>query len=87
MKQYTETKQAFEQTYRPSETLLNQLKIEYDEVSDRLTNLSRFLDRNVEEVADQIGIAQTTLLYAQRSYMKEYADILNERIEIIKEQM
>ena len=78
-------KQVFEQTYRTSETFLDRLKIEYDEVSDRLAGLSRFLDKNVEEVADQIGIAQTTLLYAQRSYMKEYADILSERIEIIEE--
>lgn len=80
-------KQVFEQAYRPSETFLDRLKIEHDELNDRLTGLSRFLDKNVEEVAEQVGIAQTTLLYAQRSYMKEYSDILNERIEIIEEQM
>lgn len=45
----------FEKAYKPSETFLDRLRIEYEEVKERTDKLSEFCKQRFENMAKKIG--------------------------------
>lgn len=75
----------FEKSYRVSETFFDRLKIEYAEVKSRFEGLQRFLaDKGFDAIAESVGSHQAALLLMQHTFMKEYVNILEVRIEDIE---
>lgn len=78
----------FEKAYRPSETFLDRLRIEYNEVKTRFEGLQRYLaNKNFDAIANQVGARQAALILIQHTFMKEYVDILEVRIENLEEEL
>ena len=78
----------FERAYRPSETFLDRLRIERDEVKTRFEGLQRYLaNKGFDTIADQVGAHQAALLLMQHTFMKEYVNILEVRIEDIEKDL
>lgn len=72
----------FEKAYKPSETRLDKLRIECDELGARLTKLDAYLNKGIEKLSAEIGVSETALLVLQRSYMHNYMEVLETRLEI-----
>lgn len=77
----------FEKAYRPSETFLDRLHIEHDEVKARLENLQLYLAScDFESIAEH-NARQAALLAMQYTHMEEYVKILDKRIADIEKDM
>jgi hypothetical protein len=80
-------KSVFEETYRPSETVLDKLKIERIELKARIKKLEVFLKLGEDElpyclykVMEKVSIHQTVLAFVQYCYMINYLKVLELRI-------
>ena len=78
-------KSVFEEAYKPSETVLDRLKIEYAELNERREKLEAFLKNGFSEVIKKVGTQQAALLLMQSNYMKDYLEILYTRIKLMEE--
>lgn len=68
-------KDVFEEAYKCSETHIDRMRIEYEELRDRMNRLQKFLDTNTFIDEDDEG-----LLKAQYEIMCCYCSILSERL-------
>lgn len=66
----------FEKAYKPSETRLDRLRIECDELKARSKELDAYLNEGFEKAAAEIGRSLTMLLVLQSSYLHNYLDVL-----------
>lgn len=66
----------FEKAYKPSETRLDKLRIECDELRARSKDLDAYLNEGFEKAAAEIGRSLTMLLVLQSSYLHNYLDVL-----------
>lgn len=65
----------FDKAYKPSETRLDKLRIECDELRARSKDLDAYLDEGLEKAAAEIGRSLTMLLVLQSSYLHNYLDV------------
>ena len=79
-------KDVFEKAYKPSDTVLDRLKIERNELRERIEKLEDFIGLNFSEAAEKAGSLQAALLVCQRSYMVNYLDVLETRIDLIEKE-
>ena len=79
-------KSVFEEAYKPSDTVLDRLKIERNELRERIEKLEDFIELNFSEAAEKAGSLQAALLVCQRSYMVNYLDVLETRIDLMKKE-
>ena len=77
-------KDVFEKAYKPSETVLDRLKIEQHELRERIEKLEDFIGLNFAEAAKKVGHYQAALLLIQCSYMVNYLDVLETRIDLME---
>ena len=66
----------FEKAYKLSETRLDRLRIECDELRVRSKELDTYLNEGYEKAAAEIGRSLTMLLVLQSSYLHNYLDVL-----------
>lgn len=66
----------FEKAYKPSETHLDRLRIEYDELRARSKELDTYQSEGFEKAAAEIGSSLTMLLALHSSYLHNYLDVL-----------
>ena len=78
-------KDVFEKAYKPSDTVLDRLKIERNELRERIEKLEDFIGLNFSEAKENVGSLQAALLVCQRSYMVDYLDVLQTRIDLMEE--
>lgn len=78
-------KDVFEKAYKPSDTVLDRLKIERNELRERVEKLEDFIGQDFAEVAEKIGSYQAALLVCQRSFMVNYLEVLETRIDLMEE--
>lgn len=74
-------KSVFEEAYKPADTVLDRLRIEADELSERLHTLDTFLIKGYDHVAETTGGKQASLLLAQGIAMNTYLKLLQARIK------
>lgn len=79
-------KDVFEKAFKPSETVLDRLKIEQHELRERIEKLEDFIGLNFAEAAKKVGHYQAALLLIQRSYMVNYLDVLETRIDLMEKE-
>ena len=79
-------KSVFEEAYKPSDTVLDRLKIERYELRERIEKLEDFIGLNFAEAAKKVGHYQAALLLIQRGYMVNYLDVLESRIDLIEKE-
>ena len=79
-------KQVFEQAYKCADNFLDRLQIEFSEVAERLDSLDAFLSRGFDHVAEKVGYKQAAMLISQRMAMKAYFDVLDARIDDLKQE-
>lgn len=72
--------ESFEKAYKPSETFLDRLYIERDELELRFKALDSFLEKGYSYIIEKVGALQTSLLISQHLCMSGYLNILNSRI-------
>lgn len=77
-------KDVFEKAYKPSDTVLDRLKIERNELRERIEGLEDFIGMNFSEAKEKVGSLQAALLVCQRSYMVDYLDVLQTRIDLME---
>ena len=77
-------KDVFEKAYKPSDTVLDRLKIERNELRERIEKLEDFIGQDFSEAKEKVGSLQAALLVCQRSYMVDYLDVLQTRIDLMK---
>lgn len=77
-------KDVFEKAYKPSDTALDRLKIERHELRERIEKLEDFIGLNFSKAAEKAGSLQAALLVCQRSYMVNYLDVLETRIDLME---
>ena len=78
-------KNVFEKAYKPSDTVLDRLKIERNELRERIEKLEDFIGQDFSEAKEKVGSLQAALLVCQRSYMVDYLDVLQARIDLMEE--
>lgn len=78
-------KDVFEEAYKPSDTVLDRLKIERNELRERIEKLEDFIGQDFSEAKEKVGSLQAALLVCQRSYMVDYLDVLQTRIDLMEE--
>lgn len=66
----------FEKVYKPSETRLDRLRIECDELRARPKELDAYLSEGFEKAAAEVGASLAALLVLQGSYLHNYLDVL-----------
>lgn len=71
----------FDRAYKPSETFLDRLYIERDELNVRCYKLNSFTNIGFDALVEKVGAEQAALLILQGSYMQNYLEVLNLRIE------
>lgn len=77
-------KDVFEKAYKPSDTVLDRLKIERDELKERMEEIEALLGNGIYEVVKKEGgIPQAVLLILQDSYMTTYLKVLETRIDLL----
>lgn len=75
----------FEKAYRVSETFLDRLTIEFNEVKTRLKSLKNFLMKySFDGLEKEVGAKQAALLLMQKTFMEQYVEILEIRIDDLK---
>lgn len=77
-------KDVFEKAYKPSDTVLDRLKIERNELRERIEKLEDFIGQDFSEAKEKVGHYQAALLLIQRSYMVNYLDVLETRIDLLE---
>lgn len=77
--------ETFEQAYKPSETVLDRLRIEYSELKERFIKLDRELSVGFDETAKKVGVHQASLLGVQCKLMNDYLEVLESRIADMEE--
>ena len=77
-------KDVFEKAYKPSDTVLDRLKIERNELRERIEKLEDFIGQDFSEAKEKAGSLQAALLVCQRSYMVDYLDVLQTRIDLME---
>ena len=77
-------KDVFEKAYKPSDTVLDRLKIERNELRERIEKLEDFIGQDFSEAKEKVGSLQAALLVCQRSYMVDYLDVLQTRIDLME---
>lgn len=78
-------KDVFEKAYKPSETVLDRLKIERYELRERIEKLEALLGNEIDEgVKKAGGVSQAALLIIQRFLMVNYLDVLKTRIALLE---
>lgn len=75
----------FEQAYKPSETVLDRLRIEYSELRERFIKLDRELSVGFDEIAKRVGAKHAAFLGVQNVFMENYLQILEARIADMEE--
>lgn len=71
----------FNRTYKPSETVLDRLRIERDELASRYDSLQKFLSGGLPgSVFQMVGQYQFEMLVEQRAHMLSYIKVLDSRI-------
>lgn len=70
----------FEKAYKPSETALDRLRIEYSEFEERFEKLESFLSVGFDEIAKRVGAKHAALLIMQDVFMENYLEVLESRI-------
>lgn len=70
----------FEKAYNPSETFLDRLYIERDELEQRFKVLDSFLEKGYSYIINKVGALQASLLISQHLCMSGYLNILKSRI-------
>lgn len=79
-------KDVFEEAYKPSETVLDRLKIERDELKERMEKIEALLGNGIYEVVKKEGgIPQAVLLILQLTYTVSYLKVLETRIDLMEE--
>lgn len=79
-------KDVFEKAYKPSDTVLDRLKIERYELKERIEKIEALLGNGIYEVVKKEGgIPQAVLLILQDSYMTTYLKVLETRIDLMEE--
>lgn len=78
-------KSVFEQAYKCADNVLNRLQIEFSELAERLDSLDELLSRGFDHVAEKVGYKQAAMLISQRMAMKAYFDVLDTRIDDLKQ--
>lgn len=79
-------KDVFEKAYKPSDTVLDRLKIERDKLKERIEKIEAILGNGIYEVVkNEGGIPQAVLLILQDSYMTTYLKVLETRIDLMEE--
>ena len=79
-------KSVFEEAYKPSDTVLDRLKIERDELKERIEKIEAILGNGIYEVVKKEGgIPQAVLLILQDSYMTTYLKVLETKIDLMEE--
>lgn len=63
---------------------LDRLKIERNELRERIEKLEDFIGLNFSEAKEKVGSLQAALLVCQRSYMVDYLDVLQTRIDLME---
>ena len=66
----------FEKAYKPSETRLDRLRIECDELRAHSKELDVYLSEGFEKAAAEVGAPLAALLILQGSYLHNYLDVL-----------
>ena len=79
-------KDVFEKAYKPSDTVLDRLKIERNELRERIEKLEDFIGQDFSEAKEKVGSLQAALLVCQRSYMVDYLDVLQTRIDLMEKE-
>lgn len=69
----------FEETFIISESVMDRLQVEYNELRERCSKLDKFMAKPHEEVIQKIGAVQFAYLLYQRKVMNDYLDILDDR--------
>ena len=77
-------KDVFEKAYKPSDTVLDRLKIEWYELRERIEKLDDLIGQDFSEAKEKVGHYQAALLLIQRSYMINYLDVLETRIDLLE---
>ena len=72
--------ETFEKDYKPSETALDCLRIEYSVLRERFIKLERFLSVGFDETAKMVGGKHAALLITQSVFMEKYLEVLASRI-------
>ena len=74
----------FEEAYKCADSFLDRLVIEQKDLAAKLEKLCLFVEspKFEESVKDE---NQRRLLLAQREYMGEYLNIINQRVKLLKE--
>lgn len=73
--------ETFEQAYKPSETALDRLRIEYSELRERLRKLDEYTNIGFSTLVEKVGVNQVLLLQEQCKLMNKYLVVLEERID------
>lgn len=73
--------ETFEQAYKPSETALDRLRIEYSELRERLRKLDEYTNIGFSTLVEKVGVNQALLLQEQCKLMNKYIVVLEERID------
>lgn len=73
-----------EKTYKPSDTALDKLRIERNELKERLKKLDAFMGQTLSELVEKVGLSQAALLVDQRLYMASYLKVLETRIDLLE---
>lgn len=79
-------KDVFEEAYKPSDTVLDRLKIERNELKERIEKIEALLENGINEVVKKAGgVPQAVLLILQDSYMVTYLKVLETRIDLMED--
>lgn len=70
----------FEKAYKLSDTFIERLRIERNELNERYQKLCSFTNIGFDKVAEKVGAKQAALLGMQAMYMKNYLKVLKLRI-------
>lgn len=72
--------ETFEQAYKPSDTALDRLRIEYSELRERFRKLDKYTNISFRKLAEKVGVHQASLLGVQCKFMNDYLEVLEARI-------
>lgn len=77
-------KSVFDETYKPSETFLDRLAVEQQELTEKVDKLRKFL--SLEDAQMKVGSFQFVRMTEQLEAMEKYLNILTRRIENLKDE-
>ena len=70
----------FEKVYKPSETALDRLRIEYSELRERFREFDEYTNIGFDKLIEKVGVNQAALLGVQHMLMKNDLEVLESRI-------